>query len=1018
MGSGTYVGGNNGELGLVPCGCSDTATGIVVVVTGNGPTIETDCCYGTVCPGDTSSFCTSMVCSTYSWSATGGTIISGADTNCIQVQWDNTYSVPTTVTLQACPSSTCPGATTLDVPVLYPNLPIAGPSTLCIGASGSYSLPILPGTFYHWTVSGGISSFNLQDRNVATVNISFILPGSYWVKCVYNNPLSGCNGADSVQVNILPKFVIYGDEKVCEGDPTFFSASDSATWTFSPSGPNILGGNGTANVTISWTPGNYVLTATALNPSLFCNPTATKNVEVIAKPILGNITGADSVCTGNNYTYQISSNTSGSNFIWSVSSGSGTIVSQMGDDNDSVIVQFSGTGPWTLQVYQEIEITPGNFCQSLTKSKLVYPFSAPNISGNSPVCVDALESYSAGGTNPPGGFQWSISPSNRGTIQSGQGTNSVTIQWHGPATTANIMVMSCSGSDTYPVIINDPPIAVATPDMTPLFCLNDALVLVLSTPVSGGYTYQWYKDNVLMGGETNSTLNINIASFSTPGTYQYYVLVASNGCTTKSNLVNVIIEDCSPGGSGGGPGPGACPALAFFRAYVLCDQITLINKSSVIAPATITNYQWSITGPGTGTFSPNANDPAPGLTVTASGTYAITLTVTSSTGCMTSWTEYVNVLLPIASFTFTNPVCENSPALFNASPYNTNYNYAWTFGDGSTSYVANTQHEYANGSPTQYYVTLVMTDDMGCTASKLDSIIVNPLPVCTISASDTIFCPGSFVTLTACSGMSGYQWYKNGNPISGANLATYDVYEHGEYWVEVTNTYTCSSISNKIYIYTYQLPKAKISGDAYFCETPGASFSFYLSTISNVNYSYSWSSLPAGASFSPANSSGPYVTLTLPFSLPAYYQFIVDVTDTTTWCMKSDTICVTFNGTPALSIMSTPALDVCEGIPVTLIPNINNTSLYSYQWNNGATTPIITVSTPGFYSLTITDKATGCSATANAGSIHPKPDLRLIPHRMFQTLRSRHFASLYSASPECAAAEQYLCKRLSEYRLV
>jgi PKD repeat protein len=976
MGAGHYVGGgtNGGEL-KVPCGCSDTATRKVVVLPGVGPTIETDCCYGTVCPGDTSSFCTSMVCNTFNWSVTNGTIISGAGTSCIQVKWDNVYTVPTTVTLQSCASSTCPGSTTLNVPVLYPNLPIAGPTILCIGASGTYSLPLLPGTFYKWTVTGGSYSFNQQDRNVAIVNISFNTPGSYWVKCEYNNPLAGCNGVDSIQVNVLPKLVIYGLDKVCEGNPTFFSSNGASTWTFSPAGPTILSGQGTQNVVISWPPGNYILTATALNPSVFCNPSATKKVQVIAKPILANITGPDSVCTGNKYAYAITSNTSGSPFVWSVISGTGTIVSQMGDDNDSILVQFSGPGTWTLQVYQEIEITPGVFCQSLNKTKIVHPFLPPNIAGNHTVCVDAIENYIAGGSNPPGGHQWSITPSSQGTIQSGQGSNSVFILWHGPANTATVTVSTCSGTDTVHVIINDPPIATASANMTPLFCLHAAQTLVISTPNISGYTFQWFKNNVFTG-VTTSSISINVATaFTLPGTYSYYVLVTHNGCTIKSNLVNVIIEDCSliPIDTTQG-----CPAHAYFRAYVLCDQITLINQSIAVFPATITNYQWTLS-PNTGTFTPNANSPTPLLVVTASGLYAITLTVTSSTGCITSWTEYVNVLLPNATFTFTTPVCENVPASFSASPNNPNYNYAWYFGDGYTSYTPNTQHAYASAAFSPYYVNLVITDNMGCIATALDTITVNPTPVCTITAWDTIFCPGSFAVLSACSGMSSYQWYRNGNPVSGATNDTIHANKIGEYQVEVTNSYGCTNKSNKIYIYMHQSPKANITGDAYFCETPGGTVGFSLSTIFNVNYSYNWSSLPAGASFSPPNSNSPYITLTLPFTLPAYYQFIVDVTDVTTLCMKSDTICVTFYETPALSIVSIPALDVCEGIPVTLIPNINNTSLYSYQWSNGATTPVITVSTPGFYYLTITDKATGCSATANAGSIHSKPDLRLFP---------------------------------------
>jgi parallel beta-helix repeat protein len=983
MGAGQYIGGAGIET-KIPCGCTDTATYKVVVLPGEGPTIETDCCYGTVCPGDTSYFCTPMVCPSYSWSVTGGTILPPANANCITVVWDATYSVPTTVTLQNCPGSSCPGSTTLNVPVLYPNLPIAGPNVLCLGASGTYSLPHLPGTFYKWTVSGGPYTFNDKDRNVSLVNISFLAPGPYWVKCVYNNPLAGCNGADSLLVNILPKFEIVGNETLCENDPNIFSTNSfigqpPATWTFSPAGPVINSGQGSPSINASFPPGNYVITATSLIPGAHCNLTATKNVKVIAKPILGSITGSLQACPGTNYTYSITSNTSGSPFIWSfLPASAGTILSEMGDDNDSVVVKFNGTGPWTIQVYQEIDLGNGNFCQSVTKTLNVIPYPQPNITGNSPVCVDAVETYSVSGPVPPGGFQWSISPSQNGTILTPQGGTSVNIKWHGPATTAVITVTSCSGMDTHPVVINDPPIASVTPNMTPLFCLGDVQTLILSNP-NNGYTFQWYDNNGPIGGQTSSTLNISIGSFTIPGTYSYYVIVTSNGCSAKSNIVNVVIEDCSPGGPGGGPGPGGCDVVAFFRAYTLCDQVTLINKSYAIVPASITGYIWTLS-PNTGNFLPNNTSPNPLLQVTASGLYAITLTVTSSTGCISTWTEYVNVLLPTASFNVTQPICENVPATFTAIPNNPNYSYFWSFGDGATSYTAVTQHAYASAALSPYWVNLVITDEYGCIATDFVPITVDPTPVCSITAPDTAFCPGSYLVLTACTGMSSYQWYKDGNPISGAVNDTLHANKYGQYWVEVTNSFGCSNISNKMYVYQHKKPKAKITGDGYFCEFAGGTSAFPLSTVYNPNYSYNWSSIPpSGVSFSPTNTSGTWVTVNLPFALPAYYQFVVDVTDLVTGCVNSDTLCVTFYEKPPLSIISIPALDVCEGTPVTLIPNINNTSLYNYLWNNGATTPVITVSTAGFYTLTITNKATGCSTTASAGSINPKPDLSLFP---------------------------------------
>jgi hypothetical protein len=921
-----------------------------------------------------------MICSNYVWSVTGGTIIPPANSSCIKVKWNALYTVPTTVTLQSCPSSSCPGSTTVNVPVLYPNLPINGPTTLCIGASGTYSLPLLPGTFYKWTVTGGPHTFNQQDKNVPIVNISFTLPGSYWVKCVLKNPLSGCNGVDSIKVDVLPKYGISGDEKVCEGTPSFYYSPVPATWSFSPSGPTVLAGQGTGVLTASFPPGNFTVIAT-IPGGTYCNNTATKNVQSIAKPILGIITGADSVCTGKNTNFQVTSNTSGSPFVWSVISGTGVILSQMGDDNDSVTMTFSGNGPWTIQVYQEIEITPGNFCQSLPVTKTIQPFIPPTIFGQGTVCVDAVETYYISGSNPPGGTQWSISPSNRGTIQSGQGTKTISIKWHGPATTAIITASNCAGSDTHSVTINDPPVAVASPSVTPVFCLNQAVTFVISTPFFAGYTFQWYENNVLMSGQTSAALSINVAThYTLAGLYSYYVIVTHNGCSKKSNIVTVKIDDCTSGGNGGPPPPPpGCDVVAFFKTYTVCDVITLINQSYAIAPATITNYQWSITGPGTGTFTPNANAPNPGLTVSASGTYIITLTVTSSSNCTSTWTAYVNVLLPVASFTSSTPACANSPIYFTASPYNANYNYFWTFGDGSTSYDPNTEHAYAVGNPTQYYVNLVITDSYGCAATKLDSIIVNPTPQCTITASDTAFCPGSSVTLTACGNMNSYQWFRNGNLMPGETNSTLIVNQVGDYYVDVTNSYGCSDSSNSIYIYMYQRPKAKVEGDGYYCSLPGGTIAFGLSTVFNINYIYNWSCIPGGATFSPQNTNSTWVNLTVPFTLPAYFQFIVDVTDTITGCTNADTLCVTVFETPALSIISIPALDVCEGTPVTLIPNIINTGLFTYLWSNGASTPVITVSNPGFYSLTITNKATGCSATANAGTIHAKPDLRLFP---------------------------------------
>ena len=974
MGAGQLIQTTQGEPTKVACGCRDTISKIIVVLSGDGPVINNDCCFGTVCAGDTSSFCTTMICGTYSWSVTGGTIISGAGSSCIKIKWNTSYSVPTTVTLQSCPSAACSGSTTLNVPVLYPNLPISGPTVICVGASGTYSLPWLPGTYYKWTVAGGLYTFNSIDRNTTSVNITFNTPGPYWIKCEYNNPLKGCSGIDSVLVNVLPVFFISGDDKVCEGFPKTYTANGAAMWTISPAGATILSGNGTASILVSFLPGTYNITATPINTAAFCNPNAFHKVEVIAKPILGNIFGADTICTGNKLTYRITSNVAGSSFVWSISGGIGNIISQMGADNDSMIAEFSGVGPWIVSVYQDLEISPGVFCPSLTKSLIVDNYMPPIISGTNIVCVDGVGTYSAGGSNPPGGYQWTIIPASQGSIQSGQGSNSVSILWHGPSNIATLSVSSCAGIDTYPVTVNGPPTAKASYNILPIFCQGVSQTLILSTPFSIGFSYQWYKNNTLIPLATNNTLNISIAPLSV-GIYQYYVVVTKNTCSTTSNIINVKIDNCTAGTNGGGPLPGSCDALAFFKTYVVCDSVKLLNLSTAIFPSTITSYLWSVSGPGTGSYSPNANAVNPVLSVNASGTYTILLTITSSSGCTSLWSETVNILLPVANFTFSPPVCVNAPVQFTAIPNSVLYNYFWKFGDGYTSYTPVTQHTYSTVSPPPFTDSLIITDMMGCLAKVAKPVTVNSLPSCTITASDTVFCPGSFVTLSACTGMTTYQWHKDGNIIIGANSSTYSVNKHGEYWVEVSDGF-CTNLSNKIYIYMHSLPKAKITGSRRLCATLSSVVSFSLTTIFDPNYTYSWSSNPTGASFSPATSNATTATLTLPAVLPATYQFIVTVYNSITGCSAKDTMCVTFFEEPTLSVTY---LNACEGSSVTLTPNPLNSVKYHYQWNNGAKTPVIIASTPGFYSLTITDSINGCSTTANAGFIHPKPDLSLFP---------------------------------------
>ncbi len=901
-------GGNKGGVPdqRTPCGCTDTASVVIHVLAGAGPIIETTCCFGTVCPGDTSSFCTPTICGTYNWSVVGGVIIPGAGTNCIKIKWNAAYSGPTTVSLAVpgCGAAPCPGTTTINVPVLYPNLPISGPNPLCVGSAGSFFLPSMPGTYYTWTTNAPPFSytFNEDDRNVANVNMTFNQAGLWTITCNYNNPLAGCSGVSTFNVNVLPVYSIFGSEQVCQGSTETYFGSGSATWTVTGPGAVVIApiiGNPT-NITFN-VPGTYTITATPPVGS-YCNLNAVKIVKVVAVPILGPIVGPTLVCPGKNLTYTITSNTAGSPFTWSVlPAGTGTVQTQFGTDRFTSIIKLNGAGPWNIQVVQQIEISPGVLCSSAPQILPVFKYGPPVIAPAGPlnVCVDNTTTFTATGPLP---IQWSVSIPSNGSILSGQGTNTVQIRWHGSPAAVSVTASHCGGSSSVSVNILNPPVKpVITPSGPVGYCLPNFPLATFSFSVPAAYaSYQWYGPGMtLIAGATNPTYTPGPAAFNPPvgGSFVFTVVVSNGICTTSSNI-QVVIGDCA-GGGGPPPNPVSC-AIDF-------------------------------------TVSPN-------------------------------------------------PVCEGQPATFTATQVLPNvadpgFSYSWAFAGGSTSFTSPTQHTYLTAGV--YSVTLTAT--LGtCVATKIRQVTVRPSPNPVITASDTMYCPGGFVTLTTVPVVPAYptyQWYKNGAALSGATNSTYPVYQYGEYYVETSNNFGCTNKSNAIFVYEKALPTARITGEGLVCGSPGGTSTFNLSAFYDPNYTYDWSSIPAGATFSPNNSNGAFftnVSITLPAVLPYNASFVVKVTDITTGCENYDTLCIWFYETPQLTFAFYGG---CEGIPVTLTPTFPpaNPGLYNYMWSNGKTTTSITVSKAGNYGLTITNKLSGCSTTAFAAMIHPLPDLSLFP---------------------------------------
>ncbi len=613
--------GGGGSVVMPPeadCHCRDTASAMITVSNLKGIDIHlADSCKRMICNGDTSKYCTSTTgCTGLNWVVNGGTIISGQGTTCISVVWNLPSTYPTTVTLNANCPGTCGNSATISVPVLYPNLPIQGPNPVCAGSTTNYSLPVLPGTFYKWTLSGGGNIIG-ADSNINFININWTaLSGSYIITCTYKNPFTGCSGISKDTITIMPKFTLFGLSPACTGNTSSIAVigGGSANWNVTPvSGYTPPGAPpGTflnlSSLSLTWgIAGNYFINAVPTIPANYCTNSATINIVVNLTPVLNPIVGPTQVCPNQITNYSVTSNIPAGPFVWTLT-GSGN-VSGYGPGNANASVNFTGTGPWILQASQTVNGCTGTISVNISAMQ---PPTAISFSPSATVCSGGLVTATASGGAPP--YTWSSTPG--AVLMGGQGTAVATFIVNSGAT---ITVSNCAGSFSSPVSISPTTVIASS-------VINACSATLSVTP--GGGTYNWFLNGNPAGsgsplvvnqpgtyvvqatyggtctGTSQITVNFTpvIATISATGnlcngavnlqstlqgncvgaTYNwsngatgpstnvslpgsYWVTVVCNGCTVVSNII--VVSPCPPGGGVGGgcindavitPNPSVC----------------------------------------------------------------------------------------------------------------------------------------------------------------------------------------------------------------------------------------------------------------------------------------------------------------------------------------------------------------------------------------------------------------------------------------------------------------------------
>lgn len=164
--------------------------------------------------------------------------------------------------------------------------------------------------------------------------------------------------------------------------------------------------------------------------------------------------------------------------------------------------------------------------------------------------------------------------------------------------------------------------------------------------------------------------------------------------------------------------------IAFEAVICVPDVVELTDQSSDVL-GTPVKWDWKIEPGGFESDQQNTE-----IYIDEVGLYDITFKVEDDWGCMDSLLlpMSINAVEIIPDFTFDSLGCSWAPFQFKSLGDNGNVaTYAWDFGDGNTSSIANPGHIYdAEGS---YTVCLTMTDARGCgkTICKEDIVhIIDP----------------------------------------------------------------------------------------------------------------------------------------------------------------------------------------------------------------------------------------------------------------------------------------------------
>ncbi|MFN4083380.1 MAG: PKD domain-containing protein [Bacteroidia bacterium] len=447
-------------------------------------------------------------------------------------------------------------------------------------------------------------------------------------------------------------------------------------------------------------------------------------------------------------------------------------------------------------------------------------------------------------------------------------------------------------------------------------------------------------------GDGNTSTAVNPThTYATPGTYNVKLVSYGAGCANDSITKQV--------------GVGIFPVANFtFVAGSACSEKVVFTNTSTIGSGTMT-YLWNF---GDATTSTSVN---PSKSYSSAGSYNVTLTATSSAGCVNSISKTVNANSNVgglnASFTWAPGTgsCLTRINFTNTSTGATGY--IWQFHDGFSSSNVHPHKTYPTTG--NFLVRLIAFDNNGCSDTAEQIVNINTANGNALKASFTT------ASQTQCLTSNSFNFFNNSYDIGWGWGGTYS-WDFGD-GTTSNNTFIYNKKYNSPGIYTVSLYAVansngcKDTAQMVVVVLPSPTVNFDFSTGCGTTVSYN--NLSTGATtynwnFGDANTST-LVNPTHTYASAGWYFTTLTAT-ASNGCSASISKSVVPSGGAAPVAAFTYSTNPCSNA-ITFTSTTQSTLNWDFGDGNTATGNTVTHSyaTSGTYDVMLVAGVGGCADT-------------------------------------------------------